>query len=192
MIYGVSSLDWWFAEMTALFLVTGIIIGFLSKLGEKEFVNQFVTGAADLMSVALVIGVARSINLVLENGMISDTILNFFSSAIAGMNGNIFIVLMLLIFIVLGFFIPSSSGLAVLSIPIMAPLADSVGLSRDVIISAYVYGLGLISFITPTGLILATLEMVDVTYDKWLKFIMPLMGYIAAFSAIMLLIQVNF
>jgi len=108
------------------------------------------------------------------------------------MNGNIFIVLMLLIFIVLGFFIPSSSGLAVLSIPIMAPLADSVGLSRDVIISAYVYGLGLISFITPTGLILATLEMVDVTYDKWLKFIMPLMGYIAAFSAIMLLIQVNF
>ncbi len=192
MIYGVSSLDWWFAEMTALFLVTGIIIGFLSKLGEKEFVNQFVTGAADLMSVALVIGVARSINLVLENGMISDTILNFFSNAIAGMNGNIFIVLMLLIFIVLGFFIPSSSGLAVLSIPIMAPLADSVGLSRDVIISAYVYGLGLISFITPTGLILATLEMVDVTYDKWLKFIMPLMGYIAAFSAIMLLIQVNF
>jgi len=185
MIYGVSSLDWWFAEMTALFLVTGIIIGFLSKLGEKEFVNQFVTGAADLMSVALVIGVARSINLVLENG-------NFFSNAIAGMNGNIFIVLMLLIFIVLGFFIPSSSGLAVLSIPIMAPLADSVGLSRDVIISAYVYGLGLISFITPTGLILATLEMVDVTYDKWLKFIMPLMGYIAAFSAIMLLIQVNF
>ncbi len=144
------------------------------------------------MSVALVIGVARSINLVLENGMISDTILNFFSNAIAGMNGNIFIVLMLLIFIVLGFFIPSSSGLAVLSIPIMAPLADSVGLSRDVIISAYVYGLGLISFITPTGLILATLEMVDVTYDKWLKFIMPLMGYIAAFSAIMLLIQVNF
>ncbi len=192
MIYGVSSLDWWFAEMTALFLVTGIIIGFLSKLGEKEFVNQFVAGAADLMSVALVIGVARSINLVLENGMISDTILNFFSNAIAGMNGNIFIVLMLLIFIVLGFFIPSSSGLAVLSIPIMAPLADSVGLSRDVIISAYVYGLGLISFITPTGLILATLEMVDVTYDKWLKFIMPLMGYIAAFSAIMLLIQVNF
>lgn len=194
MIYGVSNpnLGWWFPEMTGLFLVSAILIGFLSGLGEKEFVNQFLTGAGELISVALVIGVARSINLVLENGLISDTILEFFSRSIAGMNPNIFIVLMLLVFIVLGFFIPSSSGLAVLSIPIMAPLADAVGLPRDVIISAYLYGIGLIAFITPTGLILATLSMVDITYDKWLKFIMPLMGYIAIFSAIMLLIQVNF
>ena len=77
-----------------------------------------------------------------------------------------------------------------LSVPIMAPLADIVGVSRAAIVSAYAYGLGLISFITPTGLILATLAMVDVTYDKWLKFIMPLMGITAGFSAIMLLVQV--
>lgn len=191
MIYGVSSKDWWFPEMTGLFLVSALIIGVVSGLGEKKFVDQFITGAADLMSVALVVGVARSINMVLENGMISDTMLNFFSNAIAGMNPNIFIILMLLVFVILGFFIPSSSGMAVLSIPIMAPLADAVGLPRDVIISAYLYGIGLIAFITPTGLILATLSMVDVTYDKWLKFIMPLMGYIAAFSAVMLLLQVN-
>ena len=152
--------------------------------------DQFIIGAADLMSVALVVGVARGINIILDNGLISDTILDFFSSAITGMNPIVFILLMLLIFIVLGFFIPSSSGLAVLSIPIMAPLADAVGLPRDVIISAYVYGLGLISFITPTGLILATLAMVDVSYDKWLKFIMPLMGIITVFSGIMLVIQV--
>lgn len=191
MIYGVSSKDWWFPEMTGLFLVSALIIGVVSGLGEKKFVDQFITGAADLMSVALVVGVARSINMVLENGMISDTMLNFFSNAIAGMNPNIFIILMLAVFVILGFFIPSSSGMAVLSIPIMAPLADAVGLPRDVIISAYLYGIGLIAFITPTGLILATLSMVDVTYDKWLKFIMPLMGYIAAFSAVMLLLQVN-
>lgn len=192
MIYGVSSKDWWFPEMTGLFLVSALIIGVISGLGEKKFVDQFITGAADLMSVALVVGVARSINMVLENGMISDTMLNFFSNTIAGMNPNIFIILMLAVFVILGFFIPSSSGMAVLSIPIMAPLADAVGLPRDVIISAYLYGIGLIAFITPTGLILATLSMVDVTYDKWLKFIMPLMGYIAAFSAVMLLLQVNF
>ena len=100
-----------------------------------------------------------------------------------------FIILMMLVFIVLGFFISSSSGLAVLSIPIMAPLADTVGVSRSAIVSAYAYGLGLISFITPTGLILASLAMVDVTYDKWLKFIMPLMGMTTVFSAIMLIIQ---
>ena len=81
------------------------------------------------------------------------------------------------------------SLLAGLAIPFMAPLADTVGVSRSAIVSAYAYGLGLISFITPTGLILASLAMVDVTYDKWLKFIMPLMGMTAIFRAIMLIIQ---
>lgn len=189
MIWGVSSQGWWFTEMTALFLVVGIILGVLSGMGEKKFVEKFIAGAADLVGVALVIGVARAINLVMESGMISDTILYHASGAVKGMNSSVFIIFMLIIFIGLGFFIPSSSGLAVLSMPIMAPLADSVGLPREAIVSAYLFGQGLIAFITPTGLILATLAMVDVTYDKWLKFIMPLMGYIAAFSAVMLLIQ---
>lgn len=192
LVYGVSAKGWGFIQMTALFLVVGIILGFLSGLGEKKFVNTFIAGAADLVGVALVIGVARSINLILENGKISDTLLYVSSNGIQGMDKNIFIILMLVIFIILGFFIPSSSGLAVLSIPIMAPLADTVGLPRDVIVSAYQFGQGLISFITPTGLILATLAMVDVTYNKWLKFIMPLMGIIAAFAALLLLVQVHF
>ncbi|NCI21586.1 YfcC family protein [Clostridium botulinum] len=189
MIWGVAYKKWWFTEMTALFLVVGIILGIISRMGEKNFVDKFVAGSADLVGVALVIGVARSINLVMENGMISDTILYHSSNMISGMNSSVFIIFMLIVFIGLGFFIPSSSGLAVLSMPIMAPLADSVGLPRETIVNAYMFGQGLISFITPTGLILATLAMVDVTYDKWIKFIMPLMGYIAALSAIMLLIQ---
>lgn len=155
-------------------------------LNEKEFVSNFISGAGDL------VGVARSINLILENGQISDTLLNYFSGVVNNMNGSVFILLMLVIFIILGFFIPSSSGLAVLSIPIMAPLADTVGLPRDVIVSAYQFWQGLISFITPTGLILATLFMVDVTYNKWLKFVMPLMIIIAVFSAALLLVQVYF
>ena len=191
MIYGVSAKQWGFSEMTALFLVVGIIVGAVSGMGEKKFVDKFVAGAGDLIGVALVIGVARSINLILENGRVSDTILQVCSSGVQGMDKNIFIILMLVIFIILGFFIPSSSGLAVLSIPIMAPLADTVGLPRDVIVSAYQFGQGLISFITPTGLILATLAMVDVTYDKWLKFVMPLMGIIGALAAIMLLVQIH-
>ena len=192
MVYGVSVKGWWFTEMTALFLVVAIILGFISNLNEKEFVNNFIAGAGDLVGVALVIGVARSINLILENGQISDTLLNYFSGLVNNMNGSIFILLMLVIFIILGFFIPSSSGLAVLSIPIMAPLADTVGLQRDVIVSAYQFGQGLISFITPTGLILATLAMVDVTYNKWLKFIVPLMVIVAVFASVLLLVQVYF
>ncbi len=189
MIWGVSTQEWWFTEMTTLFLVVGIGLGVISGIGEKEFVNRFIMGASDLVGVALVIGVARSINLVMENGIISDSILNMASGIVQGMNSKVFIIVMLLLFILLGFFIPSSSGLAVLSIPIIAPLADTVGLPRDIIVSSYQYGQGLIAFITPTGLILATLAMVNVTYDKWLKFIMPLMGYIGVFSVAMLLIQ---
>lgn len=189
MVIGVSKLGWWFEEMTALFLGVSIAIAFVSGLPEKEFVNKFVAGAGDLIGVALIIGVARAVNGVMEAGMISDTILYYASGAVNGMNGGVFSVVMMLVFSVLGFFIPSSSGLAVLSMPIMAPLADTVGLQRDIIVSAYTYGQGLMAFITPTGLILATLEMVDVTYDRWIKFIMPLMGMIGLFAAAMLLVQ---
>ena len=189
LVWGLVTKQWWFDNMTALFLACAIIMAFTSGIGEKNFMDQFIGGAADLMSVALVVGVARGINIILENGMVSDTILAYFSGAISGMNPIIFIILMMFVFIVLGFFISSSSGLAVLSVPIMAPLADTVGVSRAAIVSAYAYGLGLISFITPAGLILASLAMVDVTYDKWLKFIMPLMGITAGFSAVMLVIQ---
>lgn len=192
MVVGVSKLGWWFEEMTALFLGASILIGFLSGLSEKDFVDKFVSGAGDLIGVALIIGVARAVNGIMDAGLISDTILYYASGAVQGMNGGVFSIVMMLVFCVLGFFIPSSSGLAVLSMPIMAPLADTVGLPRDVIVSAYTYGQGLMAFITPTGLILATLAMVDVTYDRWLKFIMPLMGIIGAFAAVMLVIQALF
>ncbi len=123
--------------------------------------------------------------------MVSDTILYFFSNLVMGMNKNIFIVMMLFIYLILGFFIPSTSGMAVLSIPIMAPLADSVGIGRDAVISAYVYGQGLMAFITPTGLALASLAMVNVTYNKWLKLILPFMGILVVFCILMLILQVN-
>jgi len=189
MIWGVASQGWWFMEMTSLFLAVGIAICVISGMGEKIAVQNFVAGAADLVGVALTIGVARAVNLIMDNGLISDTILHSATNVVSGMNVGIFSVLMLIIFTVLGFFIPSSSGLAVLAMPIMAPLADTVGLPRDVIVSAYQYGQGLMAFITPTGLILVTLSMVDVTYDKWLKFILPLMGIIGGFSVVMLLLQ---
>lgn len=192
MIYGVSSLGWWFEEMTALFLVAGVIIGIVAGLGEKAFISTFIAGAADLMGVALVIGVARSINIVLENGLISDTILYGLSNFVSGMSANLFVIIMMFVFMILGFFISSSSGLMTLSIPIMAPLADAVGVPRDVIITACIFGQGLMSFITPTGLILASLEMVNVTYNKWLKFILPLLGMIAVLAIAILLLEVNF
>ena len=186
MVWGVASQGWWFGEMSGLFLTVALIIMFLSGLGEKKAVSTFIDGASDLIGVVLIIGVARGVNIIMDSGMISDTLLFYASNIISNMGKGLFSIVQLIVFTVLGFFIPSSSGLATLSMPIMAPLADTVNLSRSVVVTAYNWGHGLIQFITPTGLILATLEFVDVTYDKWLKFVLPLMAIIAVFAAIML------
>lgn len=192
MTWGVASLGWSFLEMTTLFLAVGLLIGFCSGFSEKEFIHHFIAGAADLVSVGLVVGIARGVNLILQQGLISDTILYTLSGSISGMSPYIFIVLMLFIFAFLGFFINSSSGLAMLAIPIMAPLASAVGAPADAVISAYLYGLGLVTFITPTGMVLVSLEMADVTYDRYLKFSLPLMLLLTVFSIIMLLLEVGF
>ncbi len=195
MMWGVIKVGWWFEEMSALFLVSAFLIilvtVFFTDLDEKETVNSFIVGAADLVGVALVLGIARGVNFLLDEGLVSDTILYNATQLVDGMNPVLFIIVMMLIFIVLGFFIPSSSGLAVLSMPIMAPLADTVGLPRDTIVNAYQYGLGLMAFITPTGLILVVLSMAHITFDKWLKFVIPLLAILAPLALAMLVAQVS-
>lgn len=186
MVYGVKELKWSFKEMTSLFLFVTFILAIFANLSEKEFVSEFVAGAADLLGVALIIGLARGITIIMDGGMISDTILYGLSNVVSNMSGIVFSTVMFFVYILLGFFISSSSGLAVLSMPIMAPLADVVGVNRDVIVSAYQFGQGLISFITPTGLILASLAMVNVTYDKWLKFVTPLIIMISVLAIVVL------
>ena len=146
-------------------------------------------GAADLVGVALILGVARAVTILLDNGNISGTILEGLSTAVSGMPPAVFLVLLMLVYVILGFFINSSSGLAVLSIPIMAPLADIVGIPRELIVSAYVYGLGIITFITPTGIVMPSLEVVETTYDRWLRLSIPLVIILTVWGAIMLVAQ---
>jgi uncharacterized ion transporter superfamily protein YfcC len=173
-----------------VFLACAIILAFVSGVGEETFMDKFIEGAGSLMSTALVVGVARAVNILLENGQISDSILSYFSGVVAGMSPILFILMMLVVYIILGFFINSSSGLAVLSIPIMAPLGDAVGVSKAAIIAAYNYGQGLISYITPTGLILASLAMVDVPFSRWLKFVNPLLIMTIVLNGVLLVLQV--
>ena len=175
MIWGVSSLGWWFQEAAAMFFGVAIIIMFLSGLSEKDAVNGFISGASEVVGVTLIIGLARAINIIMENGMISDTLLFYSSNVVAEMGKGLFSIVMLLIFAFLGIFIPSTSGLAVLSMPILAPLADTVGLSRAVVVDAFTWGQGVILFITPTGLIFVVLQIVGIPYNKWLKFVIPLL-----------------
>ncbi|MCK0132065.1 YfcC family protein [Flavobacteriaceae bacterium F08102] len=190
MIIGVSTLDWWFTEMTTTFLIAAIIIGFIGKLKEEAFVDSFATGAGSLLSVAFIIGIARGISILMDDGLISDTLLFHASSITEGMSKGVFINSMLFTYGGLSFFIPSSSGMAVLTMPIMAPLGDTVGVGRALIVNAYEFGMGLFNLINPTGLILASLAVVKIGFDKWLKFIMPLLLILIAITMIGLTIMV--
>ncbi|MEO8933832.1 MAG: YfcC family protein [Xanthomarina sp.] len=190
MIYGVSQLEWWFLEMTTVFLIGAILIGFIAKIQEATFVETFVKGAGDLLGVAIIIGIARGVSVLMEDGFISDTLLFHSSNITEGMNKGLFANVMLFIYGGLSFFIPSSSGMAVLTMPIMSPLADTVGFGREIIVNCYQYGMGLFAFINPTGLILASLAIVKVGYDKWLKFVTPLVVILTVLTMIVLTIQV--
>ncbi|HLV70116.1 MAG TPA: YfcC family protein [Xanthomarina sp.] len=190
MIYGVSQLEWWFLEMTTVFFVGAILIGIIAKIQEANFVETFVKGAGDLLGVAIIIGIARGVSVLMEDGFISDTLLFHSSNLTEGMNKGLFANVMLFIYGGLSFFIPSSSGMAVLTMPIMSPLADTVGFGREIIVNCYQYGMGLFAFINPTGLILASLAIVKVGYNKWLKFVIPLVIILTIFTMIALTIQV--
>lgn len=188
MIIGVSMLDWWFIEMTATFLVGAILIGIITNIDESTFIDTFVKGAGELLGVALIIGIARGVTVIMADGLISDTMLYYASDLTTGMNKGLFASAMTIIYGGLSFFIPSSSGMAVLTMPIMAPLADTVGIGREIIVNAYQYGMGLFYFINPTGLILASLAIVKVGFNKWLKFIMPLMIIMTLFTLVVMTI----
>lgn len=191
MIWGVMAGGWWFPEMAASFLTLTILIMFISKLKEQEIIDAFTHGASELVGVSLIIGLARGVNLVLDEGMISDTILAYMSDIVAGMPITAFILAQLGIFIILGLFVPSSSGLAVFSMPIMAPLADAVGIPRHMVVSAYNWGQYAMLFLAPTGLVLVTLQMLHIPFDKWVKFVMPMIGALLLIGATLLIIQVQ-
>lgn len=190
MVIGVSMLDWWFPEMASVFLVGALLIGFVAKINESEFVNAFSKGAGELLGVAFIIGIARGVSILMKDGAISDTVLYNTSALTEGMDKGVFVNALFFIYNGLSFFIPSSSGMAVLTMPIMSPLADTVGIGRETIVNSYMYGMGLFAFINPTGLILATLGIVKIGFDKWLKFVWPLVIILTLISMVFLTISV--
>jgi len=176
MIWGVSSQGWWMGEMATLFIGSALIIGIIGRVGEKNFTEAFVDGSRDLLGVALIIGLARGIVVIMDDGHITDTILNFSAEAIKGYSTVVFINVMYWIEVLLSFFVPSTSGLAVLSMPIMAPLSDFSGVSRDLVVTAFQSACGIVNLITPTSaVVVGGLAIGRVSYEKWLAFIWPLL-----------------
>jgi uncharacterized ion transporter superfamily protein YfcC len=187
MIWGVSSQGWWMARMGALFFGSAIVIGIVARLGEKKLTSSFVDGARDLLGVALVVGLARGIVVMMDQGMIADTILHSAENSLGGLPELAFINLMFWIEVGMSFFVPSSSGLAVLSMPILAPLADFANVGRDLVVTAFQSANGLVNLINPTfAVVIGGLAIARVSYDRWLVFIWPLLLILTIFISVVI------
>ena len=176
MIWGVSSQGWWMAQMSGLFLIAAILIGIIARLGEARLIETFVNGARDLLGVALIIGLARGIVVVMDAGHITDTILHSAETSVAGLPKVAFINVIYWIEVGMSFLVPSTSGLAVLSMPILAPVADFAGVKRELVVTAFATASGIVNLITPTSaVVMGGLAIGRVPYERWLRFIWPLL-----------------
>jgi len=164
--------SFYFPEAAALFLVMAIVIGVIARLGEEGTVTTIVAGAADFLSAALIIVLARGITVVMKNTYMTDTVLHWMENAVSGSSQGAFGVLALLVNVPIAFLVPSSSGHAALVMPILAPLSDFAGVGRSVAVTAYQSASGLVNLITPTSaVIMGGLALSKVGYDHYLRFV---------------------
>ena len=175
LVFGVLKYQWFVQEICAVFLLTGIVVGVLGKLSVEEITNAFVNGAKDLIGTALVIALARAILIVATDGKIIDTILYSLSSMVEDFHPIISSQAMLIVQTLINFFVPSGSGQAALTMPIMAPLGDLVGVSRQTAVLAFQFGDGFSNLIIPTSAVtMGVLTLAEIPWEKWAKWILPL------------------
>lgn len=175
MICGVVFLDWWTTEMSALFLASSVLVALIMRIKEKTFVREFIKGAESLLSVAFIVGIARAVTIVLNEGNVSDSILFHAANMVDGMPPAVFILILMVFYALFSFFISSSSGMAVLTMPIIGALIIIVNIPGREVVNSYNYGMALMSFVSPTGLILPSLALTGVSIKTWFKFVTPLM-----------------
>ncbi|NQW08601.1 MAG: YfcC family protein [Alphaproteobacteria bacterium] len=187
MVWGVAAQGWWMAEMSGLFLASAILIGVVAWMGEKPFTNAFVDGSRDMLGVALVIGLARGIVVIMDAGKISDTILHASEQALQGYSSIAFINAMYGLEALMSFLVPSTSGLAVLSMPILAPLSDFAGVGRELTVTAFQSAIGVTNLITPTyAVVVGGLAIGRVPYDRWVRFVWPVLLMLTVLSLVTL------
>jgi len=173
--YGVMKYGWYITEIAAAFIIIGLVGGFIGGRKPSQLAESFVKGAKGLVFGALVVGVARGILVVLQDGQIIDTMIFALSGLIKGLPSSITALGMFITQIVINFFIPSGSGQAAATMPIMVPLADIVGVTRQTAVMSYQFGDGFTNSIIPTSSVLmAYLSIANIPYSKWVKFVYPL------------------
>lgn len=184
------TMGWWFPELSGVFLAGALIIALIARMKEEDFLETFIGGAKDLLGVAIIIGVARGVAIVMNNAMITDTILHAGENFLSSVSSGLFAGMSYFIYLVLSFFVPSSSGLATLSMGIMAPLADFAGVGREIVVIAYQTANAMISLISPTvGILMGVLAMTKTSYVTWIKFIWKFMLYLMVVTVAVLVIS---
>ena len=190
-IYGAQRLGWEFNELAALFFAVGVLAGLLGGLGVGGTTDAFVDGFRSMTLAALLVGFARSIYVVLNEGQIVDTIVHGLFTPIAELPTTLAALGMMVVQGVIHVPVPSTSSQAVLTLPLLVPLSDLIGLSRQVTVLAYQYGAGLCEIVTPTnGALMAMLAAAGVRYEDWLKFVVPLGAGLVVLAALALTLGV--
>ncbi|AYE36686.1 hypothetical protein DB313_04420 [Borrelia turcica IST7] len=187
--YSIIQLGWWMQEMTMLYLGTAILSALICKMSESQMWDAFIEGAKDMMTAAIIIGIARGVMIVADDGLITATILNAAADFLYGLPKALFIVLNEIVQILIGFIVPSSSGHASLTMPIMAPLADFLEMPRASVVIAMQTASGLVNLLTPTGVIMAVLGIARLGYGSWVRFVLPL--FVIEFVICILVIMAN-
>jgi len=184
-VYGAQHLDWEFDQLSALLFTVGVIAGLLGRLGMDGTAEAFADGFKSMGYAALLVGFARGIYVVMSEGRIVDTIVNGLFAPIHGLSPALSGIGMMLAHTVIHFPVPSVSGQAVLTMPLLVPLSDLIGLSRQVAVLAYQYGAGLCEVLAPTnGALMAMLAASGVGYEEWLRFALPLWALLACLGAV--------
>lgn len=189
LVYGVIKLGWYISEIGGLFLLSGIIMGLIGGLTPSKMANGFISGASDMVSGALIIGVAQTILVIITSGGLLDTILYYAAGLVEQLPPAINAIGMFIVQLFLNFIVPSGSGQAALTMPIMAPLADLMGVTRQTAVLAFQLGDGISNMIFPTsGVLLAGLAVVGISFTKWVKWVFPYLLIQVAVAIIFLII----
>ena len=187
LITGLPIGQWYFDEASTWFFLMAVLIGIIGGLSEKQIVNTFITGAADMMSVVLVIALARGISVLMANTGLDVYVLDAAANALAGLSGVIFAPMSFLVYFGLSFLIPSPSGMATVSMPIMGPLAVKLGFSPEVMVMIFSAAIGVVNLFTPTsGAIMGGLALAKIEWTTWLKFALKLIVALSVVCAIIL------
>lgn len=184
-VLGIAKLGWYLTELGAAFLILGVVAAAIGRIGPSVMAKEFVVGAKELTETALLVGVARGIALIMEEGEILHTIVHGLSVPLEVVGPEVAGVGMMLMQTVLNLFVPSGSGQAFVTMPLLAPLSDILGMSRQIAVQAFLYGDGFANMIVPTNAVLmGILGMAGIPYDRWFRFCMPLVLKLIALAAV--------